>query len=101
MKRARREDPEWDDDPHATRETSWLIEANWPEHNRPPTPQWWHPKHGWTWDADRALRFAREIDAADYVASQAFLSGKATEHVFLGQSLSGNGQQVSVHGESE
>jgi hypothetical protein len=63
-------------------ETAWLVEAIWPEDNRPPTPQWWHPEHGWMWDANKALRFAREIDATDYIKSQRCLKGRATEHIF-------------------
>lgn len=64
-------------------ETAWLIEMVEPEANKPPTPRWWHPEHGWMWDANRALRLSREIDAASYLNFGSRLPGKATEHVFL------------------
>lgn len=64
-------------------ETAWLIEmVEQSEDNKPPSPRWWHPgpNLGWVWDANKALRFARQKDAEDYIASTPFLSGKATEH---------------------
>ena len=64
-------------------ETAWLIEMKEPEHNKPPVPRWWHPKHGWMWDANLALRFARKLDADDYIAERNCLPGKAAEHRFL------------------
>ncbi len=70
-------------------ETAWLIEMIEPEDNKAPYPRWWHPETGWTWDANNALRFAREIDAADYmkrpsVLGTRWLYGKPTEHQFIG-----------------
>lgn len=64
------------------RDVAWLIE-------RPQTPDlnatWWHPKHGWTRDANRAIRYARKQDADD-----AIMEGRgftrdvvATEHIFV------------------
>lgn len=63
-------------------ETGWLIEMVEPEENKPPVPRWWHPEHGWMWDANKALRFAREIDAADHIKS-CHLIGKPTEHRWM------------------
>ena len=63
-------------------ETAWLIEMVEPEINRPPTPRWWHPEHGWMWDANKALRFCRSVDAADYIKSKLCLPGQPREHVF-------------------
>lgn len=78
--------------PDAVRSVVWLVEAVWPESNRPPTPQWWHPEHGWMWDANKALRFAREQDAAAYIkhgkTGGSWLRGKPTEHVFIGEQVS-------------
>lgn len=63
-------------------EAAWLVEMKKPPHNPPPIPRWWHPGHGWMWDANHALRFAREVDATDYIKSLG-LNAKATEHVFV------------------
>lgn len=68
-------------------ETAWLVEMIEPDANRPPVPRWWHPEHGWMWDANKALRFARQLDAEDYVKSTRCLNGKATEHAFVGDNL--------------
>ncbi len=67
----------------ADTEAAWLVEMVEPEENRPPVPRWWHPEHGWMWDANKALRFAREQDAADYIKWQRGLNGKATEHKWV------------------
>jgi hypothetical protein len=67
---------------HPGDEVAWLIEMSEPDENRSPSPRWWHPEHGWMWDANNALRFAREIDAADYIKSQRCLPGKPTEHLW-------------------
>ena len=64
-------------------ETAWLVEMKEPEENRPPTPRWWHPEHGWMWDAFKAIRFARKQDAEDYIKHSRCLPGKATEHAFI------------------
>lgn len=61
------------------RETAWLIEML---HNDAPVPRWWHPRDGWVWDANRAMRFAREIDAADFAQCMYGAGGKPTEHVW-------------------
>jgi hypothetical protein len=63
-------------------ETGWLVEMVEPQENKPPCPRWWHPEHGWMWDANKALRFAREVDATDYVKHSRGLRGKATEHMW-------------------
>lgn len=59
---------------------AWLIEMKEPPENKPPMPRWWHPEHGWMWEAGKALRFARQEDAAAYIKSQRGLNGFATEH---------------------
>jgi hypothetical protein len=66
-------------------ERGWLIE--WPEDETVPA-RWWNPATGWMRDANKAMRFARECDAADYVAANTFVTSvRPTEHVF-GLSLS-------------
>lgn len=67
-------------DPALREATGWLIEMVEPEENRPPVPRWWHPEHGWMWDANKALRFAREVDASDHIKHSRGLWGKATFH---------------------
>jgi hypothetical protein len=64
-------------------ESGWLVEMVEPPENKPPIPRWWHPEHGWMWDANKAIRFARERDAADYILHSRGLHGKPTEHVFI------------------
>lgn len=68
---------------HPGDEIGWLVEMIEPDDNKSPSPRWWHPAHGWVWDANKALRFARQIDAADYIKSQACLHGKTTEHMWI------------------
>lgn len=62
-------------------DSAWLVEmiAN----DDAPAPRWWHPEHGWTFDANKALRFAREQDAADYIKAQRSLHAKATSHMWM------------------
>lgn len=75
----------WFEENEMPNETAWLVEMVEPETNRPPVPRWWHPEHGWMWEAGKALRFAREQDAADYIRfiGGGGLHGKASEHVFV------------------
>lgn len=66
-------------------ESGWLVE-------RPATPDaiptWWHPKHGWTKDASRGLRFGRQEDAAAYIEAGQFTADVvASEHVWVGLSV--------------
>ena len=68
---------------HPGDEIGWLVEMSEPENNKSPAPRWWHPKTGWTLDANNALRFAREKDAEDYINSQSGLSGKPAEHGWI------------------
>lgn len=58
----------------------WLVEMVEPENNKAPCSRWWHPELGWVWDASKALRFARQQDAEDYIKSQNGLRGNATAH---------------------
>lgn len=61
----------------------WLIEMI---HNDAPIPRWWNPapNKGWVWDANDAIRFAREQDARDYLDGQRLkIGGRPTEHKFL------------------
>ena len=61
--------------------TGWLIEGS---HIFLHIPHWWHPTKGWLPDANEALRFAREIDAAEFAKSMIYgAGGTATEHVFV------------------
>jgi hypothetical protein len=64
-----------------TEERGWLIE--WPpspDHQ----PRWWHPKHGWTVDASRAIRYARREDAEAAIESGRLVGGAfASEHSWL------------------
>ncbi|CDX26740.1 hypothetical protein MPL3356_60528 [Mesorhizobium plurifarium] len=69
-----------EDAKQSRREVCWLIEMT---NNDAPTARWWHPKEGWVWDANKALRFARQIDAEDFAKCMYASGGKATEHVFL------------------
>jgi hypothetical protein len=63
------------------REHGWLIE--WPEDDNVPV-RWWNPATGWVRDANNAMRFCRERDAADYIAAGHWAAGmKPTEHIFL------------------
>ena len=62
------------------RVVAWLLEN---PQTADISPTWWHPKHGWTRDPNRALRFSREGDVNDYKESQRLLSNStATEHIF-------------------
>lgn len=75
---------------HASAERGWLIE--WP-----PTPdsqpRWWHPEHGWTVDASRAIRYARKEDAEAEIRRWRFVSTIcATEHTWLSPST-GSGDE--------
>ena len=68
-----------------TKETGWLIE--WPGHNVYPV-RWWHPEHGWTSEANKALRFARKCDGEDYSKEKRLGWIKVTEHMFIGDEQS-------------
>lgn len=47
-------------------------------------PYWWHPGHGWTNDANRAVRFCRKEDADAYIENGKFIAGTvATEHKWV------------------
>jgi hypothetical protein len=59
---------------------AWLVE--WPPDEDQPV-RWWHPKHGWTIHANRAIRFSREVDATDYIAAIKMPWCKAIEHKWL------------------
>lgn len=61
-------------------ETGWLVEMIKDPNNEAP-PRWWHPEHGWMWDASKGLRFARQVDAEDYV-KHSRLQGFASEHIW-------------------
>lgn len=64
-------------------ETAWLIE--WPP-SPDLQPRWWHPVHGWTVDANRALRLVRREDAEALIhghGRSGGLPGVATEHKWL------------------
>lgn len=69
-------------DPMAT--YAWLVE--WPGTQDMPV-RWWHPEHGWTIDASRALRFARKEDAEAYIerpgGAGRLNPAVATEHVWM------------------
>jgi hypothetical protein len=66
----------------APRETGWLVE--WPEDDNVPV-RWWNPNIGWMRDANKAMRFCRECDAADYINGTGHWTSnvKPTEHIFL------------------
>lgn len=59
-------------------ETAWLIEL------KGSRPAWWtlHPDEepGWLADANKALRFARQEDAENYIEDHAWTDVFATEH---------------------
>lgn len=62
-------------------QTAWLVE--WPEDDNVPV-RWWNPATGWMRDANKALWFVRESDAADYIAAGHWVTGvKPTEHGFV------------------
>ena len=62
-------------------ERGWLIE--WPT-TADSHPRWWHPDHGWTVDASRAIRYARKEDAEAAIRNGCFVSTIcATEHAWL------------------
>jgi hypothetical protein len=69
-------------EPAAATTTAWLVE--WPEDDNVPV-RWWNPGTGWMRDANKALWFARERDAAVFIAAGNWTAGiKPTEHVFIG-----------------
>jgi len=67
--------------PDESKESSWLVE--WPISDNLPA-RWWHPGGGWMIDANKAIRFARKVDAEDFIANTRLVGGiVATEHVWL------------------
>jgi hypothetical protein len=44
-------------------ESGWLIEFPWKDGG----VRWWHPHEGWISDRSKALRFARQQDAEDFM----------------------------------
>lgn len=72
--------------------TAWLVE--WPQDDNVPV-RWWNPATGWMRDANKAMWFARESDANDYIAaSQGFgRVVKATEHAFFDAPAESSGQE--------
>jgi hypothetical protein len=83
-------------DAQASRETGWLVE--WPEDDNVST-RWWNPNTGWMRDANKAMRFCRECDAADYIngSGHSTANVKPTEHVFL-SSVSSTHSQCALTG---
>lgn len=66
-------------------ETAWLIE--WPA-TEDSQVRWWHPLRGWTIDASRASRFARQEDAEAFIATRQFVGGViATEHKWVSMAV--------------
>lgn len=67
-------------------ERGWLIE--WPA-TPDAHPRWWHPTHGWTVDAARAIRYARKEDAEAAIRNGRYVSTVCTtEHAWLAPSPS-------------
>jgi hypothetical protein len=61
--------------------TAWLIE--WPAADTP-VARWWHPKTGWSNDANQAIRYARKEDAEAVIETGKFCAGMiATEHQWI------------------
>lgn len=74
-------------------QSSWLIE--WPEDDNVPV-RWWNPATGWMRDANKAVHFCREQDAADYIASGNWAAVvKPTEHVFVSSVSSTDGHPAT------
>jgi hypothetical protein len=81
--------------PPADRESGWLIERAGQWYAASPHTDWTirqavnnlHAEN-WTWDASAALRFARKVDAETLIRFVGWQNAVATEHVFIGASVS-------------
>ncbi len=67
--------------------TGWLVEG-WNARTGEFKACWWglgdafEERFGWTTDSTKALRFAREIDAQEYIVEAGWTDAKPTEHVW-------------------